>query len=106
MRSGTTGRDIILSFSRKGRILRSELCSGYEEGWRGFCHYGATRADEWIRLGGMVDGVTVDATEALQYTLEDAAEFSEIDLDYRHPRLKPWWETMRLAAELHDAGGS
>ena len=106
MRSGTPGRDIILSFSRNGRILRSELCSGYEEGWRGFCHYGATRADEWIRLGGMVDGVTVDATEALQYTLEDAAEFSEIDLDYRHPRLKPWWETMRLAAELHDAGGS
>ncbi len=70
-----------------GRVLpKSEVCSGdatrydYETGY-GFCpNHGHALAGDSIRLGGpvVVDGETfhVDATEALQYTIEDASKYA------------------------------
>ena len=75
-------RGIIPLFSSDREVVSSELCSDRKRihiVWNiGYCISGDPEPNTPIRLGGLYKyGITVDATEALQYTIGYASAYSE-----------------------------
>ena len=72
-------------FSADREVMRSELCDDDTAAGAsplyGYCRASDPQPDRPVRLGGPYKyGVTVDATEALQYTIGYAAEYFEAGL--------------------------
>lgn len=88
--SYAVGNEVIPVFSDDEAVNRSELCERGDWLRRydymldvGFCPVNHHNPDEIITLGGLEDengiAVTIDASEALQYTIEDASNYNTVN---------------------------